>query len=357
MRANRILATTSMAASIVALAVLFTQAGCGKEQSGSGAAPSGGAPTGTSAGPAPSATAPAVAAALTTADLDKVGKAKKPYRFVLIVKTRNNPFFDPMIKAFEAECANLGAAPEVQAPPQEGDKELQFNYVTNVTAKGADAILIAPADSKGIIPALKKAQEKGILVVNIDNRIDKQAAKDQGLDLGGYVGADNEAGGKLAGEFMTKALGGKGSVAIIGGLAGADNAEARKRGFEEGVKGGPQVVDFQSADWDTSKANQKFQSVLAAHPDLNGVFCANDMMALGAIQAAKQAGKAGKIKVVGYDNIPAVQEYLKSKDLSATIEQHPDLMGRYGVKMAVGILDGSVPKGREYLVPLEVIAK
>lgn len=331
--------------------------GCGKETPNAGTPPSSGPPVNTSAGTKPGAESVAVATPMTAAELDKVERAKKPYKLVLIVKTRNNPFFDPMIKAFEAECAAMGAIPKVEAPPKEEDKERQFDYVTNVTATGVDAILIAPADSKAIIPALKKAQEKGILVVNIDNRIDKPAAKEQALDLGGYVGADNQAGGILAGEFMLKALNGKGKVAIVGGLAGADNAEARRRGFQTGITGGPTVADTQSADWDTQKANQKFTSMLAAHPDIDGVFCANDMMAIGVIQAIKQAGKSGKIKVVGYDNIPAVQDYLKSKDLSATIEQHPDLMGKYGVRMAVGILNGSVPKGKEFLVPLEVISK
>src|SRR6185369_2801669 len=162
-----------------------------------------------------------------------VEKAKKPYKLTLIVKTRNNPFFDPMIKAFEAECKALGATPDVQAPPQETDKEQQFSMVETVAAKGVDAILIAPADSKGIVPALKKAQDKGILVVNVDNRVDKDSAASAGLTLGGYVGADNETGGKMAGEEMAATLGGtKPKVAILEGIRGADNAEARKRGFQ-----------------------------------------------------------------------------------------------------------------------------
>src|SRR5205823_13500977 len=164
-------------------------------------------------------------------------KATKAYRLALVVKTRNNPFFDPMIRAFEAECKELGVTGQTYAPPQETDKEIQANTVQTIAAQGADAILIAPADSKGIIPALKQAASKGILVINLDNRVDKAAAFAQGLDLGGYVGADNEAGGKLAGETMAKALGGKGKVAIIEGIRGADNAEARRRGFEAGAKG------------------------------------------------------------------------------------------------------------------------
>src|SRR5262249_49741949 len=194
-------------------------------------------------------------------------------------------------------------------------------------------------------------------VIDLDNRVDRSTAVAAGLTLGGYVGADNQAGGRLAGEAMVKALGGKGKVAVLEGIRGADNAEARKRGFETGVQCRLQITATDSAEWDTQKAYAKFQSILAAHPDLNGVFCANDKMALGALKAIQEAGRKGKITVIGYDNIPDVQPYLKNGEMYATIEQHPDLMGKYGVKMAVGVLDGSVTKGREYLVPLEVKLK
>jgi len=226
-----------------------------------------------------------------------------------------------------------------------------------VTAKGVDAILIAPADSKGIVPALKQAQDRGILVINLDNRVDKATAESAGLTLGGYVGADNEAGGKLAGEAMVEALKGEGKVAILEGIRGADNAEARKRGFQAGIGDKLELTASDTAEWDTQKAYAKFQSMLAAHKDLNGLFCANDKMALGALKAIQEAGRKGQIVVIGYDNIPDVKPYLTSGEMYATIEQHPDLMGRYGVKMAAGVLEGTIAKGREYLVPLEVIKK
>ncbi|MCX6362127.1 MAG: substrate-binding domain-containing protein [Armatimonadetes bacterium] len=305
----------------------------------------------------PAKPATPAAAAVTGADLDGVAKADKPFKLALIVKTRNNPFFDPMIKAAEEAANELGVTLEVQAPPQEGDKEIQFSMVQNVVAKGVDAILIAPADSKGIVPALKQAADKGVLVVNIDNRVDAASAAAAGLASGGYVGANNEEGGRLAGEKMASLLGGKCDVAILEGIRGADNAEARKRGFEAGVKDKLTVASRESAEWDTQKAYAKFQSMLAAKPNLAGVFCANDKMAIGAMKAIQEAGKQGKIAVIGYDNIPDVKAALAAGDLKATIEQHPDLMGRYGVKMAVGMLSGKLAKGGEFLVPLEVVTK
>lgn len=356
--------------------VALSLAGCGKEPDRTAAVPVGQPP-----GPPSLQEQQPAAATITTAELDRVEKPGQAHRLALIVKTRNNPFFDPMIKAAEAEAKALGCELEVQAPAQESDKERQFALVQDVAARGVAAILIAPADSRGIVPALKQAQEKGILVINLDNRVDAATAQSAGLLLGGYVGADNEEGGRLAGKAMVDALPDGGDVAILEGIRGADNAEARRRGFTSaiarpspppglqppgppgppGVPGPPigsapiRVAASESAEWDTQRAYAKFQSMFAAHPNLKGLFCANDKMALGALQAIREAGWKGRLKVIGYDNIPDVKPFLKNGELYATIEQHPDLMGKYGVRMAVGVLGGTVQKGLESLVPLELI--
>jgi ribose transport system substrate-binding protein len=344
-----------------ALTLAFAWTGCGKEQ------PTPNPPVSTpsaSAGTVAPGAAAAPAAAVTLAALDAVTKANKPYKIVLIVKTRNNPFFQPMINEFEATAKALGVTADVQAPPEEMDKEQQFALVQTEVGKKVDAICIAPADSKGIVPALKAAQDAGVLVVNLDNRVDKATADSQGLTLGGYVGADNEAGGKLAGEAMLKALivldrarNDVIRVAILEGIRGADNAEARKRGFTAALHGGAHIDASETAEWDTDKAYKKTQNILAAHGGITGIFCANDKMAIGAMKAIAEAGATGKIVVVGYDDIPDVKPALASGAMTATIEQHPDLMGRYGLKMAVGILNGSVAKGGDIEVPLETVTK
>jgi ribose transport system substrate-binding protein len=330
---------TRIVLSLVTLIALA--AGCGKPES---------QPPGTAAS-APSLTP------ITIADLDAVAKSPKPWRLALVVKTRNNPFFDPMIKAAEAEAQALGVALDVQAPPQESDKERQFAIVQDLTARGLDALLIAPADSKGIVPALKQAQAKGVLLINVDNRVDGPTAAAQGVALGGYVGADNEAGGRIAGEAMVRLLGDGAKVAILEGIRGADNAESRKRGFRAGVAGKQDVIASDTAEWDTQKAYAKFQSMLAARPEIQGLFCANDKMAIGALKAIRESGKQGRVSVIGYDNIPDVQPYLASGEMAGSIDQHPELMGKYGVRMAVGVLNGVIPKCREFLVPLEFISK
>ncbi|HSV74367.1 MAG TPA: substrate-binding domain-containing protein [Chthonomonadales bacterium] len=306
------------------------------------------------------AQAPVAASRYDLKALDGLTRASRAYRIALVVKTRNNPFFDPMIKAAEREAATLGVRLEVHAPPQEVDKEQQFSMVQNIAATGIDAILIAPADSKGIVPALKQAEDQGVLVVNVDNRVDPATATAAGLKLGGYVGADNEEGGAIAGRAMVAALGAapgapRPQVAVLEGIRGTDNAEARKRGFVNAAKDLLDIRATDTAEWDTQKAYAKFQSMLAANPGLTGLFCANDKMALGAMKAIKEAGKTGTIRVIGYDNIPDVQPALRSGEMYATIEQHPGLMGRYGLRLAVGLLDRKLERGGELLVPLELV--
>lgn len=330
---------------MVLLVGLLLPAGCGRE-------PEVSPPVGEPAVPSEARGEPAES--LAQEELDAVESPTGSFSVALIVKTRNNPFFDPMIKAAEETARELGVQIEIQAPAQETDKERQFALVQEVTARGVDAILIAPADSRGIVPALKQASDKGILIINVDNRIDEEAAAAAGLKIDGYVGADNEAGGRLAGEALARALPEGSPVAVLEGIRGADNAEARKRGFEEAASS-LRVVASDTAEWDTQKAYDRAGSMLAAHPELRGIFCANDKMAVGAVKAISEAGKKGQITVVGYDNIPDVKPLLQSGALFATIEQHPGLMGRYGVRLAAGIKNGSLPRGGIFLVPLEVI--
>jgi len=294
---------------------------------------------------------------VTASDLDDIKKAGQPYKILLIVKTLNNPFFKPMVSAFKQAAAELGVHGDVQAAPQETDVDKQAALVQNAAAQGYKAICITPADSKALVPALKSAADKGVLIINVDNRLDKDAVNAAGLDLGGYVGADNEQGGKLAGQAMDLALEGKGNVVVIEGIRGVDNAEARKRGFETAVKGKLTILDERPADWTTEKAQNVMINLLALHPDIHGVFCANDEMAIGAIKAIKAYRPPGHISVVSYDNIKEVRPYLKSHELYATIEQHPDLMGAESLRLAVAVLDGKAAKGNDLLVSLETITK
>ncbi len=306
-------------------------------------------------GPAPTpAAAPAPAAMPDFPDL----KPSKKYRIALVMKTMSNPFFQAMDKGAQGEAKRLGIELSSLAAPKETSDLEQAGIVENEVAKGVAAICIAPADSKSLIPALLKADQAHIPVINLDNRIDRQAAQEAGLKLVTFIGPDNEAGAEKAAKYLAEKMGGGGKVAMLEGIQGVDNAEARKRGFEKAMKAAPgiTVVDSQSAHWELEQGESVFANMLTAHPDLTGLFCANDMMALGALRAIDAAGKRGKLLVASYDNLAAAQEKIRSGDLLCTIEQHPDLMGAWAVRCAVALLEGKqIPP--EIAVPTDLITK
>ena len=302
----------------------------------------------------PAATAPEAAAMPDFAGL----KPSRKYKIALIMKTMSNPFFQAMDKGAREEAKKLGVDLSSLAASKETSDLEQAGIVENEVAKVVDAICIAPADSKSLVPALLKANQANVPVINVDNRIDRLAAEQAGLKLVTFIGPDNEAGAEKAARYLAERMGGQGKVAMLEGIRGVDNAEARKRGLEKAMTAFPgiAVVDSQSAHWEMEQGETVFANMLTAHPDITGLFCANDMMALGALRAIDAAKSKGKILVASYDNLKAAQDKIRAGDLLCTIEQHPDLMGAWGVRCAVALLEGkAIPPAIP--VPTDLITK
>jgi len=275
----------------------------------------------------------------------------------LVMKAASNPFFARMEAGARQAADSLNVDLLVGTITKETDIEQQISIVENMIIQGVKAILIAPADSKSIINVLKKAQDQGIKIINIDNRIDQETAQAAGLNIDCYVGVDNEEGGRMAGEYLLQLMGGVGKVAMLEGIRGVDNAEARKRGFFKSLENAEvELVATQSANWAQDQGLDVFANMLQANPEIEGLFCANDMMALGAIQAIEQAGKSGQIFVTSYDNLKAARAAILQGKLHATIEQHPELMGFEGLVIAKDLLEGkAIPA--EKLVRLDLITR
>jgi len=277
-------------------------------------------------------------------------------KVVLIMKALSNPFFARMADGAKEYAERLDVDLSVMGIDKETDVEKQIALVETQIVKRVGAIVIAPADSKALVGVLKKAIDRGIIVINIDNPLDKTVMAAKGVSIP-FVGSDNKQGAKMAGEYLIQKLGGSGKVALLEGIPGVINAELRKQGFLdacEEVAPAVEVVAQQTANWHTEEAYSVFSNMLTAHPEIDGVFAANDNMALGAVQAIKAKGLTGKIVVVGYDNLKAAQEAILEGSMAATIEQHPELMGGYGVELAKQALDGEqIPDYRP--TPLAVI--
>ncbi len=268
-------------------------------------------------------------------------------RIALSMKSRQNPFFARMAEGAEAAAKRENVDLELVATDKETDTEKQTAQVETLISKGVDAILMTPVDSKAIVAPLLQAQARGIKIINLDNRIDQEAAEQAGLKIESFIGPDNVDGARKSTRAMIEKIGKEGGkIAMLEGVRGADNAEQRKKGFNEAVQQAKaegykiEVVAMDTGEWMTEPALRKMEGILNQHPDLKGVFCANDNMALGAIQAIASAGKTGQIVVTAYDNLEAAQEAIKAGKLYATIEQHPSLMGQLGVEYAVRMLKG-----------------
>jgi ribose transport system substrate-binding protein len=221
-----------------------------------------------------------------------------------------------------------------------------------MVAEGVQALVIAPADSKALVAACKRAQDAGLVVVNIDNRLDASIVREKGLRAP-FVGPDNRKGARLVGEAVARRLERGDPVAILEGVPGAENAIARAQGFQDAARdAGLVVATSQSAFWDTAKANQIASALLRENPGLKALLCANDSMALGAVAALKEAGRAD-VLVAGFDNIAAVASLVKEGRIVATADQHADRLAVFGIEYALEMLEKkAAPADRETPVDL-----
>jgi ribose transport system substrate-binding protein len=279
-------------------------------------------------------------------------------RIALVLKTPNNPFFIDMQRGAEDAAARLGVSLVVQSPEREIDVEKQMQIVENLIQTKVAALCITPSGSREIVPAIVKANAAGIPVVAVDTRVDVAAAAEAKAMIASFVGSDNYAGGRLAGEHLVKITGGQARVAVLEGIPGHETGDSRLRGFKDATKGTPGVVIVasQPANWERDLGFNVFQNMLQAHPDLDAVFACNDMMALGAIEAIAATGRTGKIRVLGFDAVDDARKAILAGTMAASVAQFPQEMGRGAVESAVKLLRGeAVPADQG--VRIELVTK
>ena len=281
-------------------------------------------------------------------------QAGKP-RVALVMKSLANEFFLTMENGAKAHQQKHAADYDLitNGIKDEQDVTAQVSLVEQMVAQHVDAIVIAPADSKALIPACKKAADAGIVVVNIDNKFDAATLTKEGLKAP-FVGPDNRKGARLAGDCLAKKLKKGDKVAIIEGAPNAFNGVQRKLGFEDAAKAaGLVIAASQTGAWETSKANEVVTSLLPAHRDLKAIMCANDSMALGAVAALEAAGRLKDILVIGFYNISDAQKLMRAGKLLCTVDQHADQLAVFGIEYALEILrNKTTPADKETPVDL-----
>ncbi|MFO7274327.1 MAG: ribose ABC transporter substrate-binding protein RbsB [Symbiobacteriaceae bacterium] len=267
----------------------------------------------------------------------------------LAISTLNNPFFVDLRDG--AQAAAEAAGVKLIVMDAQDDPSKQVSQVEDLITQKVDALLINPCDSDAIVTAVEAANEANIPVFTVDRGA-------SGGKVVSHIASDNVAGGRMAGELIIELIGGKGKVAELEGIPGTSAARDRGKGFHEAVDGVAdiEVVARQPADFDRAKGLTVMENILQAHPDIVAVFAHNDEMALGALEAIEAAGKAGQIKVVGFDATDDAVKAVQEGRMAGTVAQKPKEMGRLGVETALKHLKGE--KVEEYIpVPLELVTK
>jgi ribose transport system substrate-binding protein len=276
----------------------------------------------------------------------------------LVMKSLANEFFSTMAAGAEQHQKAHAAEYDLLANGIKNETDLaeQVNLVEQMVARQVNAIVIAPADSKALVTVLKHAREAGILVINIDNKLDAGVLEQAGLQIP-FVGPDNRAGARKVGDVIARQLKAGDNVAIIEGIPTAFNGQQRRLGFEDAMKAaGVNIASVQSGDWEMEKANSVATAILSEHPDLKALLCANDNMALGAVSAIDAAGKTGRVLVAGFDNISAIHPLLDKGAVTATADQHGDQLAVFGIEAALKILRGEAAPA-DQTTPVDVITK
>ena len=276
----------------------------------------------------------------------------------LVLKTLNHPFFVDMRRGAQEAADRLGVTLQVQAAEREIDVEKQMQIVENLIQTGINALCITPSGSREIISALVKAKNAGVPIVVVDTRLDARAAADAGVEAKTFVGSDNYEGGRLAGDYVAKITGGKARVGILEGIPGHETGDSRLRGFRDVVATHPgiSIVASQPANWERDQGFNVFQNMLQAHSDIDTVFAASDLMALGAIEAIAAAGKTGKIRVIGFDALDDAKKAIAAGTMEGSVAQFPAEMGRVAVESAVKVIRGE-SVSPETKVKLELITR
>jgi ABC-type sugar transport system substrate-binding protein len=259
-----------------------------------------------------------------------------------------------VIEGVDEEAKKLGV--KVIHVDTKGDAQVMYNEAMNLLTKGVDGLIINPIDPKGATSILKKYKEKGIPVVAEALNVSEDAQQ----YLTSFVGPDDVEVGRVAAGIVKEALGDKGgNVVVIEGTPGSSPALDRTKGFEEGLKGSNvNILDKQASRvWTRAEALSIMQNLISKYGDkIDAVFAHNDDSALGAVKAIDQAGKTGKIKVIGYGAYAEACEAIKKGEMYGTATQPLKWEGAKDVQVIVDYLNNK-PVEKWYPDKIEIITK
>jgi len=271
-------------------------------------------------------------------------EGKKAIAFIGVSNTVDQSFWIAMAEAVKSAAKKKNVEFFDMTPSSSDPLEQKKRLENVIDAKNVDGIILGANKADVLTEALDKAAAAGIPVVTIDTAVNHPAVK-------ALIATDNLAGAKIAGEYIVKRTGGKGTVLILGGTEHHVNGDLRRKGVEEAVAAGGMKVIFRYADWKVEKGFMITEEELnKAGNDITAVFSCNDPMALAAKQVIVSKNAKDKITIVGFDGLQMFYKAIVDGKADATIAQPVSRMAEESVDVLMTVLDGK-EVAKEDLIP------
>ena len=265
---------------------------------------------------------------------NSASSSARPHTAVMIMSTLNNPFFVSVKNGAQAKAKSNGLTLNVQNANNSDSTAL--NLATTALTKKPGILIIDPVGSESAKASVTAANAANIPVMAFDR-------KPSGGDLSSFIGYDAIKAGRNAADALAKGVHEKGTIVEIQGILGTNVAQDRSKGFEEQLKNkypNIKIVAKQAADFDRGKALNVMTNVLQAHPNIDGVYAANDEMAMGVLAALQSRNLNGKVVLVGNDGISDALAAIAKGDMYATNAESPYELGQKVSEIALDIVEG-----------------
>jgi galactofuranose transport system substrate-binding protein len=233
----------------------------------------------------------------------------------------NNPWRIAQTESMRNAAEENGV--EIVITDAQSNTPKQVSDIQDMIAQGVDVLFIPPREEQGLEPALQSAREAGVPVFLVDREANAEICE----DYISFMGSNFVEQGERAAEWLVEATKGKAKVAELQGTVGASVTADRGEGFKSVIdeNSGMEIVASQSGNFNRAEGQNVMEQILGGNPDLDAVYAHNDEMAIGAIQALKDAGrKPGEdVTVVSVDGTRDALQAIIDGDLGATVETNP----------------------------------
>ena len=272
------------------------------------------------------------------APLPKKDTGKK---LAAIESTLSNSFWVTMQEGYEDCAKEYGVSIDIQATDSDTDTAGQLDILNNMLVKDYEAIAISPLTEDCLISGIVQANQNEVKIITTGNQVNEEALKEAGGEINARITVDFYNQGAMGAEYIINKAGKSGKVAVIAGNEGGTQAEARRDGAKDAFeKAGMDVVAVEHCDFDPQKAYDAASAIIEANPDLVGIACGNDDMALGVVRALQEKDMKDKVVVVGVDFTPEAKAAIEEGNYDATVAMSPYMMGREGVIIMLKALEG-----------------